>query len=275
MLQTMLHVHLVLFKALVGASVRLLHSRWVDSCKDIFSRKKAMIYCNNQCVITHCRSSNQHLLLGGLPSLYTWLPNQFLKNGRYFKIVICSSWREWVHGGAAVWRGAQLGRCGHDCPAWATEEVSNTTITITIITTTATITTIITTTTIMAFLSFHIFRFECLDFCYHIFRVQRVDGKDENIKVWTLNIIFAFQMIQINIKGIQLKRMVDRIRRFQVLNSQVSWDSDHFFSSSNFRDLPHLWFSTHMLTAISDFCHIEQIPEDKLQRDWEHACWAC
>ena len=25
-------------------------------------------------------------------------------------------------------------------------------------------------------------RFECLDFCYHIFRVQRVDGKDENIK---------------------------------------------------------------------------------------------
>ena len=31
-----------------------------------------------------------------------------------------------------------------------------------------------------------------------IIRVQRVDGKDENIK------------------GIQLKRMVDRIRRFQV-----------------------------------------------------------
>ena len=119
------------------------------------------------------------------------------------------------------------------------------------------------------------FRFECLDFCYHIFRVQRVDGKDENIKVWTMNIIFAFQMIQINIKGIQLKRMVDRIRRFQVLNSQVSLDSDHFFSLANFRALPHLWFSTHMLTAVSDFCHIEQIPEDKLQRDWEHACWAC
>merc|ERR1712029_576766 len=46
-------------------------------------------------------------------------------------------------------------------------------------------------------------RFECLDFCYHIFRVQRVGGKD------------------VNIKGIQLKRMVDRIRRFQVLNSQI------------------------------------------------------
>ena len=25
-------------------------------------------------------------------------------------------------------------------------------------------------------------RFDCLDFCYHIFRVQKVDGKDENIK---------------------------------------------------------------------------------------------
>lgn len=46
-------------------------------------------------------------------------------------------------------------------------------------------------------------RFEALDFCYHILRVQRVDGKDENVK------------------GIRLKRMVDRIRRFQVLNSQI------------------------------------------------------
>lgn len=41
-------------------------------------------------------------------------------------------------------------------------------------------------------------RFECLDFSYHIFRVQRVEGLDKNIK------------------GIQLKRMVDRIRRFQL-----------------------------------------------------------
>ncbi|XP_026473678.1 cytoplasmic FMR1-interacting protein-like [Ctenocephalides felis] len=46
-------------------------------------------------------------------------------------------------------------------------------------------------------------RFEALDFCYHILRVQRVDGKDEMVK------------------GINLKRMVDRIRRFQVLNSQI------------------------------------------------------
>ncbi|KAJ8936438.1 hypothetical protein NQ318_015584 [Aromia moschata] len=46
-------------------------------------------------------------------------------------------------------------------------------------------------------------RFEALDFCYHILRVQRVDMKDEVVK------------------RINLKRMVDRIRRFQVLNSQI------------------------------------------------------
>ncbi|XP_050079381.1 cytoplasmic FMR1-interacting protein [Anopheles maculipalpis] len=46
-------------------------------------------------------------------------------------------------------------------------------------------------------------KFEALDFCYHILRVQRVDGKDDTVK------------------GINLKRMVDRIRRFQVLNSQI------------------------------------------------------
>ncbi|VEN57279.1 unnamed protein product [Callosobruchus maculatus] len=46
-------------------------------------------------------------------------------------------------------------------------------------------------------------RFEALDFCYHILRVQRVDMKNEVVK------------------GINLKRMVDRIRRLQVLNSQI------------------------------------------------------
>jgi len=46
-------------------------------------------------------------------------------------------------------------------------------------------------------------RFEALDFSYHLLKVQRVDGKDETVR------------------GIPLKRMVDRIRRFQVLNSQI------------------------------------------------------
>jgi len=58
-------------------------------------------------------------------------------------------------------------------------------------------------------------RFEALDFCYHIYRVQRVDGKDENIK------------------GIQLKRMVDRIRRFQVLNSQIFASLNKYLRTSS------------------------------------------
>ncbi|XP_052277859.1 cytoplasmic FMR1-interacting protein-like isoform X1 [Dreissena polymorpha] len=46
-------------------------------------------------------------------------------------------------------------------------------------------------------------RFEALDFCYHILKVNKVDQKDENVK------------------GIQLKKMVDRIRKFQILNNQI------------------------------------------------------
>ena len=68
-------------------------------------------------------------------------------------------------------------------------------------------------------------RFECLDFCYHIFRVQKVDGKDENIKgIVSLEHVEALVPILILYFPHyfqQLKRMVDRIRRFQVLNSQI------------------------------------------------------
>lgn len=46
-------------------------------------------------------------------------------------------------------------------------------------------------------------RFEALDFCYHLLKVQRVDGKDDIVR------------------GVPLKRMVERIKRFQVLNSQI------------------------------------------------------
>ncbi|XP_055332237.1 cytoplasmic FMR1-interacting protein-like [Paramacrobiotus metropolitanus] len=46
-------------------------------------------------------------------------------------------------------------------------------------------------------------RFEALDFCYHVLRVQKVDEKE------------------ITTKGISLKKFVDRIRRFQILNSQI------------------------------------------------------
>lgn len=46
-------------------------------------------------------------------------------------------------------------------------------------------------------------RFEALDFCYHLLKVQRADAKDDTVR------------------GVPLKRMVDRVRRFQVLNSQI------------------------------------------------------
>ena len=46
-------------------------------------------------------------------------------------------------------------------------------------------------------------------------KVQRVDGKDETVL------------------GIPLKRMVDRIRRFQVLNSQIFSVLNKYLSSSS------------------------------------------
>lgn len=63
-------------------------------------------------------------------------------------------------------------------------------------------------------------RFEALDFCYHILRVQKVDGKDEPIK------------------GIQLKRMCDRIRRFQVLNSQIFAVLNKYLKTSDPDNMP-------------------------------------
>ncbi|VDN03135.1 unnamed protein product [Thelazia callipaeda] len=46
-------------------------------------------------------------------------------------------------------------------------------------------------------------RFEILDFSYHLLRVHRADGKDDVVH------------------GIKLSRMVERIRRFQLLNNQI------------------------------------------------------
>ncbi|KAJ8297562.1 hypothetical protein KUTeg_024093 [Tegillarca granosa] len=58
-------------------------------------------------------------------------------------------------------------------------------------------------------------RFEALDFCYHILKVNRVDMKDENVK------------------GIQLKKMVDRIRKFQILNNQIFAVLNKYLKSDN------------------------------------------
>ncbi|CAH0393854.1 unnamed protein product [Bemisia tabaci] len=65
-------------------------------------------------------------------------------------------------------------------------------------------------------------RFEALDFCYHILRAQRVDGKDKNVK------------------GINLKRMVDQIRRFQVLNKFATLNKYLKSSEHNSASVEHV-----------------------------------
>jgi hypothetical protein len=76
-----------------------------------------------------------------------------------------------------------------------------------------------------------------------------------------------------NIKGIQLKRMVDRIRRFQVSSPlspnkkieicKISWANSY---TSQFNDLG---------AEFPNFRHPEQVFEDELQREREHAGGAC
>lgn len=41
-------------------------------------------------------------------------------------------------------------------------------------------------------------RFEALDFCYHILRVQRVDGKDENVKgIVSMQYIYVYMCVYV------------------------------------------------------------------------------
>ncbi|XP_061164414.1 cytoplasmic FMR1-interacting protein-like [Saccostrea echinata] len=63
-------------------------------------------------------------------------------------------------------------------------------------------------------------RFEALDFCYHVLKVNRVDMKDENVK------------------GIQLKKMVDRIRKFQILNNQIFAVLNKYLKTSDSESIP-------------------------------------
>ncbi|XP_041358058.1 cytoplasmic FMR1-interacting protein-like isoform X2 [Gigantopelta aegis] len=63
-------------------------------------------------------------------------------------------------------------------------------------------------------------RFEALDFSYHILRVNRVDGKDEDVK------------------GIQLKKMVDRIRKFQILNNQIFSVLNKYMKTNDSESMP-------------------------------------
>ncbi|XP_072040304.1 cytoplasmic FMR1-interacting protein 2-like isoform X3 [Amphiura filiformis] len=63
-------------------------------------------------------------------------------------------------------------------------------------------------------------RFESLDFCYHILRVQKVDGVDADIN------------------GIPTGRLVDRIRKYQILNNQIFAVLNKYLKSSEADNLP-------------------------------------
>ncbi|KJH49205.1 cytoplasmic Fragile-X interacting family protein [Dictyocaulus viviparus] len=62
-------------------------------------------------------------------------------------------------------------------------------------------------------------RFEVLDFCYHLHRVQKLDGKDEIVN------------------GVRVVNVVDRIRRLQLLNSHIlSALSNYLVSNDDYQE---------------------------------------
>uniref|UniRef100_A0A8C4ST04 Cytoplasmic FMR1-interacting protein n=1 Tax=Erpetoichthys calabaricus TaxID=27687 RepID=A0A8C4ST04_ERPCA len=63
-------------------------------------------------------------------------------------------------------------------------------------------------------------RFDVLDFCYHLLKVQKHDGKDEVIK------------------SVPLKKMVDRIRKFQVLNDEIFAILGKYLKSGDGENMP-------------------------------------
>eukprot|EP00079_Xenopus_tropicalis_P033359 XP_017947130.1 PREDICTED: cytoplasmic FMR1-interacting protein 1 isoform X3 [Xenopus tropicalis] len=63
-------------------------------------------------------------------------------------------------------------------------------------------------------------RFDVLDFCYHLLKVQKHDGKDEVIK------------------NVPLKKMVERIRKFQILNDEIFGILDKYSKSVDGENTP-------------------------------------
>ncbi|XP_073397562.1 cytoplasmic FMR1-interacting protein 1 isoform X3 [Dendrobates tinctorius] len=58
-------------------------------------------------------------------------------------------------------------------------------------------------------------RFDVMDFCYHLLKVQKHDGKDEIIK------------------SVPLKKMVERIRKFQIINDEIFSILDKYLKSGD------------------------------------------
>jgi hypothetical protein len=63
-------------------------------------------------------------------------------------------------------------------------------------------------------------RFEIMDFSYHLLKVNRIDQKDDVLK------------------GVSLKKMMDRIRKFQILNNQIFAILDKYLSSNKDHEPP-------------------------------------
>uniref|UniRef100_A0A8C9VFH5 Cytoplasmic FMR1-interacting protein n=1 Tax=Scleropages formosus TaxID=113540 RepID=A0A8C9VFH5_SCLFO len=63
-------------------------------------------------------------------------------------------------------------------------------------------------------------RFDILDFSYHLLKVQKHDGKDEVIK------------------SVPLKKMVDRIRKFQVINDEIFAILSKYLKSGDGENMP-------------------------------------
>ncbi|XP_051985982.1 cytoplasmic FMR1-interacting protein 1 homolog [Xyrauchen texanus] len=63
-------------------------------------------------------------------------------------------------------------------------------------------------------------RFDILDFSYHLLKVQKHDGKDEIIK------------------SVTLKKMVDRIRKFQILNDEIFAILNKYLKSGDGENMP-------------------------------------
>ncbi|XP_071015393.1 cytoplasmic FMR1-interacting protein 1 homolog [Oncorhynchus clarkii lewisi] len=63
-------------------------------------------------------------------------------------------------------------------------------------------------------------RFDILDFSYHLLKVQKHDGKDEIIK------------------SVPLKKMVDRIHKFQVLNDEIYAILNKYLKSGDGENMP-------------------------------------
>ncbi|XP_048453847.1 cytoplasmic FMR1-interacting protein 1 homolog [Rhincodon typus] len=63
-------------------------------------------------------------------------------------------------------------------------------------------------------------RFDVLDFCYHLLKVQKHDGKDDVLK------------------NVPLKKMVDRIRKFQILNNEIFAILNKYLKSGDSENVP-------------------------------------